>query len=107
MLRVTLKIGAMFLKDFFEGTGVDRLMLGGFRGKIDFGYLLDEKLFFRSKLLLFEVVAKGGRSYETLDHCIHIAGVADVVKASQLIDLPFFPQLSGIEILEGVIIDYL
>lgn len=68
---------------------------------------MDEKFFFRVKFLLFEIIAEGRSSYKTLDHCIHIAGVANIIKASQLIDLTFFSQLDGVELFEGFVIDNL
>ena len=107
MLGVTLEVGAVFLEDPLERTGVDRLVLGSLRGKIDLGYLLDEKFFFRTELLLFKIVAEGRRPYEALDHCIHIARVANIIEPSQLVDLPFLPELSGVELLEGLTVDYL
>lgn len=107
VLGVTLEVGAVFLEDPLERTGVDRLVLGSLRGKIDLAYFLDEKFFLRTELLLFKIVAEGRRPYEALDHSIHIACVANIIEASQLVDLPFLSELSGVELLEGLIVDYL
>jgi hypothetical protein len=82
-------------------------MVCGLRREINFGYLIDEQFLCGIKLLLYEIVAKGGIQYEGLDKSIHVADITNIIKTSKLVDLPLFAKLCRIKLLKRFAVDYL
>jgi hypothetical protein len=81
MLQVALEEGAVFIEHFFEAASRKGILAAGFGVIVESKELLEQQFLSRSfvqKVLLLEVAAKEGGADEALQHCVHVAGVADV-----------------------------
>lgn len=98
MLKTAFEEGTVPVKDSLEATRGNSLKAIALAVIVKFCEFFKKELFFGvPEVFLLKVFPEVGCPDETLEHCVHVAGVSEVVETGQLVDLVQVVKVVGVE----------